>query len=249
MKDEKSLKDNVALVTGASSGIGKAICERLAKGGIDLGLAARRENKLEAVANELSEKHDVQTLVMPTDVTVEEEVNKMVEKTVDKYGRLDILVNNAGVIRYGDVEDFSTEDYKTMMETNCDGMFYTTRAALPHVKKNGGNLVYIGSFDANHPRSFNPIYAATKWWTKGFAHSIESIVGKEGVAVTLVNPSEVRTDIKDKEGKKYKKKFDPEEVIDPEEIAEAVFFALNQKNSTTASEINVFRRDKMSDFF
>ncbi len=246
---KKNLESKVALVTGASSGIGKSVCERFAGEGLDLALAARREEKLESIADELRESWGVKTLVIPTDVGLEKEVGEMVEKTVEEYGRLDIVVNNAGVIRYGKIEEFSTEDYKTMMETNCDGMFYTTRAALPHLKKSDGNLIFIGSFDANHPRSFNPIYAATKWWTRGFAHSIESIVGGDGIAVTLVNPSEVRTDIKDGKGKKYKEKFDPEEVIDPEEIAEAVYFAACQKKSTTVSQIDLFRRDKMSDFF
>lgn len=239
----------MALVTGASSGIGKAVCKRFGEEGIHTALAARSREKLDAVAKELEREHKVQTLVLPTDVTREDDVEETVEKTVEKFGKLDIVVNNAGVIRYGDIEVFSTEDYKAMMETNCDGMFYTTREALPHLEESAGNLIFIGSFDANHPRSFNPIYAATKWWTKAFAHSIESVAGKKGVAVTLVNPSEVRTNIKDEKGKKYKEKFDSDKVIEPEEIAEAVFFAAVQDKSTTISEIDVFRRDKMGDFF
>ncbi len=249
MISRKELEGKVALVTGASSGIGKAICNRLAEEGINLGMAARRKSVLDSLSDKLEKKHGNRCLPLPTDVTKDEEVNDMVKKTVDKFGKLDILVNNAGVIRYGDIEDFSTEDYKAMMSTNCDGMFYSTRASLPHLRKTEGNLIFIGSFDANHPRSFNPIYSATKWWTKAFAHSIESIVGKEGVAVTLINPSEVRTDIEDEEGMPYREKFDPEEVLDPEELAEVVLFTIKQENSTTISEINIFRRDKMSEFF
>jgi len=247
--DHDRLRGKVAIVTGASSGIGKAICKRLAKEGIDLGLVARRKGKLEELSKSLEENNAVDTLILPTDVRDEEQVKKAVEKTVDKFGKLDILVNNAGIIRYGKIENFSSSDYKEVMGTNCDGVFFFTKEVIPHISDSKGNLIFIGSFDANHPRSFNPIYAASKWWVKGFAHSIESIVGKSGVAVTLLNPSEVRTDIRDEDGMKYKEKFDGEEVMDPEEVAEAVLFSLRQEGSTTVSEMNLLRRDKMGDFF
>ncbi|MFW5952693.1 MAG: SDR family oxidoreductase [Candidatus Natronoplasma sp.] len=247
--DHDRLDGKIAIVTGASSGIGRAVCKRLAEENIDLCLIARREEKLKKLSDILEDKHHIETLFLPTDVRDEKQVKKAVDKTVDIFGRLDILINNAGIIRYGKIEDFSTEDYRDVMKTNCDGVFFFTREAIPHVRDSKGNLVFIGSFDANHPRSFNPIYAASKWWTKGFAHSIESIVGESGVAVTLINPSEVRTDIKDKRGKKYKEKFDEGEVMNPEEVAKAVLFAISQEGSTTVSEMDIFRRDKMSDFF
>ncbi len=247
--DNDRLEGKIAVVTGASSGIGRAICKRLAKEKIDLGLVARGEKKLEKFSKSLEEEHSIETMVLPTDVKDEDQVKKAVDNTVEKFGGLDILINNAGIIRYGKIDNFSTEDYKDVMGTNCDGVFFFTREAIPHLKESEGNLVCIGSFDANHPRSFNPIYAASKWWVKGFVHSIESIVGESGVAVTLINPSEVRTNIEDENGEKYKEKFDREEVMDPEEVAEAVFFAVNQKGNTTVSELNILRRDKMSEFF
>jgi len=247
--EDKDLEGKVALITGASSGIGKAISEGLAEVGFSLALAARSEKELRRSGKRLEKSHGIQTSVLPTDVSKPEEVKETIKKVIDRFRRLDVLVNNAGVIRYGEIENFSTENYKKIMETNCDGMFYCTREALPHLKKNKGNLVCIGSFDAKHPRSFNPVYAASKWWTKGFAHSIESIVGEKGVAVTLINPSEVRTDIKGEKGEKYKEKFEPGEVTEPEEIAEAVLFAVKQEDQTTISEIDLFRRNKLSDFF
>jgi len=243
------LKEKVAIVTGASSGIGKAVCRRLAREKINLGLVARRKEKLEELSKSLEKENSIDTLILPTDVRDEEQVKDAVDKTLDKFNRLDILVNNAGIIRYGKIENFSTEDYKNVMGTNCDGVFFFTREAIPHVRDSKGNLVFIGSFDANYPRSFNPIYASSKWWIKGFAHSIESIVGESGVAVTLINPSEVRTDIEDETGEKYKEKFSKGQVLNPEEVAEAVIFAVNQEGSTTVSQMDILRRDKMSDFF
>jgi len=247
--DEKSLEGKTGLVTGASSGIGKAICRVLADKKVDLGLVARDEEKLKKLSEELKDDYSIETSVLPTDVRNDVQVKKTVEKMIGRFDKIDMMVNNAGVIRYGEIETFSTKDYKTMMETNCDGMFYFTRETIPHLKKSKGNLIFIGSFDANNPRSFNPIYAASKWWTKGFAHSIESIVGDSGVAVTLINPSEVRTSIKSKEGEKYKDKFEKEEVLDPEEVAKAVLFAVSQEESSNVSQIDLYRRDKMSEFF
>ncbi len=245
----KDVEGKVALVSGASSGIGKAVCEKLAREKVDLALLARREEKLDELSERFEQDFSVDTLVLPTDVRDDEQVDKAVEKTLDKFGRLDIVVNNAGIIRYGHIEDFSTEDYKAVMETNCDGMFYLTRASIPHLRDSLGNLIFVGSFDSNHPRSFNPIYAASKWWTKAFAHSVESIVGEDGVAVTMINPSEVRTNIQSEEGKKYKEKFEMGEMIEPEEIAEAVLFSVKRSSTSTVSEMNLYRRDKMSDFF
>ncbi len=238
-----SLEGKTAVVTGASAGIGKELSLALAEEGCRLALCSRDEKKLRAAVK------DTGALVVPTDIRVEEQVKRFIKKTVEHYGGIDILVNNAGTIRYGDIEELSTEDYKVMMETNVDGTFYVTREALPHIKRAKGNIVFVGSFDSNHPRSFNPIYSASKWWVKSFAHSIEAIYGKEGVAVTLVNPSEVRTEIPAEDGVPYEKKFDKGEVLEPEEVAETIVFALKRSKAATVSQLDIYRRDKLGDFF
>jgi NADP-dependent 3-hydroxy acid dehydrogenase YdfG len=141
----------------------------------------------------------------------------------------------------------STEQYRTMMETNVDGMFFTTRDAIPHLRESSGTLVFIGSFAGEYPRPFNPIYAASKWWTRGFAKSVSAQVGPDDVAVTVVNPSEVRTDFGGVYGETFAERFDEGEVCEPEEIAEAVVFAARQEPSM-ASEIDLYRRDKFELF-
>ncbi|MFO7991109.1 MAG: SDR family oxidoreductase [Thermoplasmata archaeon] len=249
MEEEKSLRDKVAIVTGASSGIGMKTAEALAIEGAKLALCSRTIEDLWDLSDVLEGDYEAETIVIPTDVRKEKEITKMVNETVNNFSRIDILINNAGIIRYGDIGTFSTKDYRAVMETNIDGMFFATREALPYIERTKGNIVFVGSFDANHPRSFNPVYAASKWWTKGFAHSVEAAVGKKGVAVTLINPSEVRTSIQDENGTPYREKFEPGEVIEPEDVAKAVLLAVSQRGSTTLSEINIYRRDKLSDFF
>ncbi len=245
MGNNSSLRGKTAVVTGASTGIGREISVRLAEEGCRVVMCSRNEDRLREIAAAMGS--DV--LVIPTDIRVEEQVKRMISATVDRFGGIDILVNNAGIIRYGEIQEFSTEDYRAVMETNVDGTFYVTREALPYIRKSKGNILFIGSFDSNHPRSFNPIYAASKWWLKGFAHSIEAIFGKEGIGVTLVNPSEVRTEIPDEDGRAYSVKYREGEVLEPDEVAEAVIFALKCSGNATISQMDIYRRDKLGDFF
>jgi NADP-dependent 3-hydroxy acid dehydrogenase YdfG len=131
------------------------------------------------------------------------------------------------------------------MEVNADGMFFATRAALPHLREAGGTLVFIGSFAGKFPRPFNPVYAATKFWTRGFAQSVSAQVGEE-VGVTVINPSEVRTKFGD--GWSMDEMYEEGEVTEPEEVAEAVVFAAEQSPSMV-SELDLYRRDKFADTF
>ena len=244
---DESLDGRTALITGASSGIGAATAHALARDGADVALAARREERLDELAGEIGSRYDAETLVVPTDVRQEEQVEAMVEQTAESFDGLDILVNNAGLARGSSVSDLSTEEYRTMMDTNVDGVFFATRAALPHLEASSGNLIFVGSFAGQYPRPFNPVYAASKWWVRGFAHSVEAVVGEEDVGVTIVNPSEVRTEFGSVYGESFEDRFEEGEVTEPEEIAEAIAFAARQ-SSSTASEIDLYRRDKFSHF-
>ncbi|WP_435178824.1 SDR family oxidoreductase [Halorussus sp. AFM4] len=241
------LDGKAALVTGASSGIGEAAVHALARAGAKVALASRREKALSAVAREAEDEHGAETLVVPTNVRDEDSVEGSVERTVEEFGQLDVLVNNAGLARGDSVEDMTTGEYDTMMETNVDGAFYAARAAVQHLRETEGNLIFVGSFAGKFPRPFNPVYAATKWWLRGFAHSLEGNVGEDGVAVTVVNPSEVRTEFGSAYGESFAERFDEGEVTEPEEVAEAIAFAARQENSTV-SELDLYRRDKLAGF-
>ncbi|WP_380675879.1 SDR family oxidoreductase [Salinigranum sp. GCM10025319] len=239
------LSTRTVLITGASSGIGEATAHAFAREGASVALAARREERLESIADDLSE-YGVETLVVPTDVRDEAQVEALVERTVDAFGGLDVLVSNAGLGRGSEVESLSTEQYRAMMETNADGSFFATRAALPHLRESRGNLVFVGSFAGYYPRGFNPVYAATKWWLRGFAHSVAAQVGETGVGVSVVNPSEVRTEFGSEEGEPFEERFDPGDVTEPEEVADAIVFAARQDRSTV-QELDLYRRDKFGE--
>ena len=238
-----SLEDSATVVTGASSGIGEATAHELAGRGARVALAARSEDRLTAIAADLEREYGAETLVVPTDVRDEAAVEHLIETAVDAFDGLDVLVNNAGLGRGGEVADLSTEDYRAMMDTNVDGVFFATRAALPHLEATDGNLIFVGSFAGQYPRPGNPVYAATKWWVRGFAHGVEGQAGPDGVGVTVVNPTEVRTEFGAEEGDSFAERFEPGEVSEPEEIADAIGFAAAQDHSTV-HEIDVYRRDK-----
>jgi NADP-dependent 3-hydroxy acid dehydrogenase YdfG len=248
----RDIEGSVAVVTGASSGIGAATARALAAEGATVVLAARREERLEELAAAIDDEHGVETAVVPTDVTDEDAVEALVAATVEAFGSLDLLVNNAGLARGSDVETMSTADYRAMMDTNVDGMFYATRAALPHLRASEGTCVFVGSFAGQYPRPFNPVYAASKWWTRGFALSLAGQLEGE-VAVTVVNPAAVRTEfsVSDDDGEAddgtFAERFAPGEAVEPEEVAEAIVYAARQSPSMVA-ELDLYNRDKFGLF-
>jgi len=235
-----------AVITGASSGIGEATAHALAERGANLVLVARRREALESVAGDVRSAHGVDAAVADGDVRDAATSAAAVEAAVDEFGGLDVAVVNAGTARGSDVATVTGEEYAAMQETNVDGAFFLTREALPHLTESDGSLVAVGSFAGEYPRSFNPVYAATKWWVRGFAHSVAAQVGDDGVAVSVVNPSEVRTEFGSEDGEPFEERFGPGSVTEPEEVAEAIAFAASRPGST-AQEIDLFRRDKFAD--
>jgi hypothetical protein len=156
------LDEKTALVTGASSGIGEATAHALARDGARVALAARREKTLSDVAKKIESEWSAETLVVPTNVRDESSVEELFETVVAEFGALDVLVNNAGLARGESVEEMTTEQYESMMETDVDGVFYATREAIPHLRETAGNLIFVGSFAGQYPRPFNPVYAVIR---------------------------------------------------------------------------------------
>jgi NADP-dependent 3-hydroxy acid dehydrogenase YdfG len=221
----------------------------LGKNGADVVLAARSEGRLNDVAEMIEETHDTRTVVQKTDVRNEPDVRGMVNAAVEKFGGIDILVNNAGILRVApSIEEISLEDYEDMMGTNVDGMFYATRAAIPHIRESEGNIIFIGSDSGQHPEPEITVYGATKWFVRGFAKNVEAREGKNGVGVTLVNPGDTRTEIEYK-GELYKNVYERGQAAEPEDVAKAVVYAAQQDPRCTASTVDLYQRSLLSDTY
>ena len=240
----------VALVTGASSGIGAATARRFAAEGADVVLAARTETALSAVAAECREA-GVEALSVPTDVTDAAAVEALVEATTDRFGRLDVAVANAGVGEARDVPipELPLEQFERVTETNVHGAFHTTRAVLPALRASAGALVFVGSFKGRYPSTSTLVYAASKWWLRGFARSVAGRVGPDGVGVTVVNPSGVTTPF----GSEFREEpnetaLDEETTLDAADVADAVVYVAGRDAPATVTELNLDRRDVLARF-
>lgn len=183
-----TFKENVVVLTGASTGIGEAMAHELAGRGAWLVLAARNADKLEAVAAECR-KRGGRVLVVPTDVTSEDACRELIERAVAEYGRIDTLINNAGLsmwMKFEDVEDLSSLEY--IMRVNYFGSMYCTYYALPHLKRSRGRIVAIASVTARTGVPTRTGYAASKHAMVGFFESLRIEVEDDGLSVTIAFP-------------------------------------------------------------
>ncbi|KAB7513100.1 SDR family oxidoreductase [Halosegnis rubeus] len=232
----------VVLVTGASSGIGAATARRLAADGYRVVLAARSEGRLDRVREDLP----TDALAVPTDVTDLDAVAGLVDATLDRFGRLDGVVVNAGTGEQPDVplSELSLDQFEQVTDVNVKGAFYTVRAALPAIRERSGAVVFLGSYKGKYPSTATPIYAASKWWLRGFAASLAGRVGPEGVQVGVVNPSGVPTAF----GGEFREqsnddRLDPDAELSVEDVADAVAYVLSNASPAAVTELDLFRED------
>lgn len=186
----QSLQGKVAIVTGASNGIGRAIAEMYAANGAKTVLVARRAEVLEEVAAGIR-KAGGEALPAPTDVTQEDQVTALFDKTVKTYGRLDIVVNNAGVATNQPTEDIELKYWKEVLDINITAAFLCSRAAIrimKNQKPQGGRIINMGSISAKTPRPDSIPYTTTKFAMQGMTHQLTMDGRKYGVSASIIHP-------------------------------------------------------------
>ena len=239
------LEGTVALVTGASSGIGEATARALAAEGAKVAILARRKERLDALAGELGDG----TLVIEADVTQREEAEAAVQRTVDGLGRLDTVINNAGVMLLGPVEGAPVEEWERMVDVNVKGLLYTARAALPHLveaaddePRRVADLVNISSVAGRHARAGAGVYNLTKFGVGAFSEALRQEVTQRHVRVSLVEPGAVATELASHNREQILQALNRQfeyELLEAEDIADAIAYVVTRPRRVAVNEILV----------
>lgn len=187
------LRDQVAVVTGASSGIGCGIAEHLASRGAQVVLAARRGDQLETVAEQIR-ANGGEVLAVQTDVTSDADVETLVSRAIDEYGRIDLLVNNAGIASHKAFMELSMDDFEDLFSVNVFGLVRCTKAVAPHmIEREAGTIVNISSGAGFMGYAGGSAYCATKHAVNGFGKAVYDELRHRGVQVYTVGPGAVNT--------------------------------------------------------
>jgi NADP-dependent 3-hydroxy acid dehydrogenase YdfG len=245
----KRLEGTVALVTGASSGIGAATAHSLAAQGATVALLARRRERLEELAGAIRAEGGT-AMVVEADITDRQRAEEAVERVVGELGRLDTLVNNAGLMHIAPVADASVDEWDQMLQINVKGLLYVTRAALPHLLKAAQDsprgvtdLVNISSTAGRVARPGTAVYNLTKYGLNGFAEALRQEVSQKRVRVSLVEPGTVDTELSSHLSDGVREAIETQikdmELLRPEDIADAVTYIVTRDRRVAVNEILV----------
>ena len=229
------LENKVAIITGASSGIGASIAEVLSSHGIQLLLTGRNETKLKDVVNRIrSNEHHAKVEYLIVDVTQQQEVERLIAYAKEQFGRLDILVNSAGQMMSSAVTDGNVKAWESMIDTNVKGTLYGINAVIPtFLAQSSGHIINIASISGFEVTKMSTIYSATKAAVHTITQGLEKELAKTGVRVTSVSPGMVDTPLSGQKDWGERKK------LEPKDIAEAVVYALQQPSHVNVNEITV----------
>ncbi len=253
---ESKLTGTVALVTGASSGIGAATARLLAEHGASIALVARRKDRLEALAAEIDQAGGT-TLVVEADITDRTQAEAAVRQTVERFGRLDTLVNNAGLMLLGPVVGADAEDWDHMIAINVRGLLYTTRAALPHLlhaaedgPRRVADIVNISSIAGRVAWNGYGVYNLTKFGVNGFTESLRQEVTRQHVRVGVVEPGGVATELGSHNKPEVRSEmidpfYEQTAVLAPEDIADGVAYMVTRPRHTAISELWIMPTDQV----
>ena len=236
----QNIEGKVVVITGASSGLGEATARLLSAQGATVVLGARRVERIQAVADELTGRGG-KALAIPTDVTHYDQVKALVDRTVQTYGRIDVMINNAGLMPLSPLERLKIDDWNQMIDVNIKGMLYGIVAALPYMKQQqAGQIINVSSVAGHKVRPGNAVYAATKAAVLAISEGLRQEVKPYHMRTTVISPGAVATelpnsvtepDIAAMAQKSY------EQAIPADSFARAVAFAMSQPEEMDVNEI------------
>jgi NADP-dependent 3-hydroxy acid dehydrogenase YdfG len=233
-----SLKDKIAVITGASSGIGRAIALDLAVKGVKTCLLGRKLETLEEVAV-VARKTTPQVVCYQVDLTVNQDIRKIADCLHREFSCIDFLIHSAGVISLGRLESAPVEDFDWQYQTNVRAPYALTQALLPMLRSRRGQIVFINSSAGLNAGPNVGQYSATKFALKAIADSLRQEVNAEGLRVLSVYPGRTATSMQAAVSKMEGKDYHPELLMQPEDVAAMVIKALSLPQSIEVTEINV----------
>ncbi|GLX92400.1 SDR family NAD(P)-dependent oxidoreductase [Herbidospora sp. NBRC 101105] len=241
------LDGTVALVTGASSGIGEAAAVALAHQGAAVAVVARRRERLEDLAARIG-KDGGRVLVIEADVTDEAQARAAVERTASELGRIDTLVNNAGVMLLGPAQDAPVSEWQRMVEVNVLGLLYCAHAALPHLIRAAddgpryvADMVNVSSVAGRIARSGSGVYNLTKHGVGAFSEALRQEVARKHVRISLIEPGAVETELAGHNRPEVlegiRSTFGDVERMQPEDIADAIVYVVTRPRHVAINEV------------
>ena len=239
----------VALVTGASSGIGQATAFELASHGARVAVVARRKERLDELVARIEAAGGTATAIV-ADITDEAAAQQVVAQTVELDGRLDILVNNAGVMLLGPTPESSLADWKRMVDLNVLGLLYCTHAAMPHLlaaaqdgPRRVSDLVNVSSIGGRSVRPGSQVYNLTKWGVGALSESMRQELASKYVRVSVIEPGATRTELQEANRPEIlaqiRSRQDGFELLDPQDLADAIGYMVTRPRHVNVNEIMV----------
>jgi NAD(P)-dependent dehydrogenase (short-subunit alcohol dehydrogenase family) len=233
MNQGVSLSGQVALVTGASRGIGLAIARRLGEMGARVSVCARSQPKLEEAMSALRAA-GIEAVALPADVTCEDQISRLIRNTQQQLGPIDILVNNAGIGVFGPFHDQTEASWEAVLGTNLKSVFLVSRAVAPEmIRRKTGHIINISSLAGKSTFAGGAIYCASKWGLLGLSGCTAEDLRAHGIRVSAVCPGTVNTEFSPHAGK------DASKMLQPEDVAHAVAALVTQAPGSFISEIQI----------
>ncbi len=236
-----NIEGKVVVITGASSGLGETTARLLSAQGASVVLGARRADRLQSLADELSGR-GAKALAVPTDVTDRDQVKRLVDAAVQTYGRIDVMINNAGLMQQSPLERLKVDEWDNMIDINIKGVLYGIAAALPHMQRQkAGHIINVSSVAGHKVTPAGTVYSATKHAVRAISEGLRQEVKPYNIRTTVISPGAVATElpshITEREIAGNMQKFYAAFAIPADSFARAVVFAMSQPDDVDVNEI------------
>ncbi len=243
------MKNKWAVVTGATSGIGRAIAEKLAQNGMNVIITGRRLNRLNEVANEIKTKFKVEAKILNFDIGKWSDCQKNFAELAPYVQNIEVLINNAGVaLGFEHIQDGKVADWEIMIDTNIKGLLYFTRLIIPHmIAKNSGHIINIGSVSGRWTCPRGAIYSATKFAVRAISESMRMDLQGKNIRVTNIQPGMVHSEFAAVRLGEYAKTWNVYRgmtPLSPQDIAESVSWCLQRPKHVNISELVIYPTDQ-----